>query len=163
MLDQDKTKEQLIAELHNLEKLFEARTAELTALKNQLQQEIEQHKAIEENLKLSEGSFVQLLRLPMMQLLRLIIRGLLLPGIPQPPASMDTQQRRWSVNLSLILFQNALLIPISIRRRKLFRLPRSLNQPEWQILQDSKRMALNFLLSFQYHSGSLLLAHVLQQ
>ena len=38
MLDQDKTKEQLIAELHNLEKLVEARTAELTALKNQLQQ-----------------------------------------------------------------------------------------------------------------------------
>ena len=55
MLDQDKTKEQLIAELHNLEKLVEARTAELTALKNQLQNEIEQHKAIEETLKSSEG------------------------------------------------------------------------------------------------------------
>ena len=288
MLDQDKTKEQLIAELHNLEKLVEARTAELTALNNQLQHEIEQHKATQEALQSSESNFLSLVelspdgigieqngkvifvnavgvemlgaqspdqiigkslmdlvhpdyqekvrdriqkisndktQLPYIEekLIRLdggvidveagsaacannipsaqvVFRDITKRKADEESLRSSEEQLRsvietahdaiittdpqgnvtfleyhrlsylWILsrgdrrcNLSLKLFQNALLIRISIRRRKLFRLPRSLNQPEWQISQDSKRMALNFLLSFQYHSGSLLLAHVLQQ
>ena len=44
MLDQDKTKDQLIAELQNLKRLIEDRTAELSVLNKQLHHEIEQHK-----------------------------------------------------------------------------------------------------------------------
>ena len=44
MLDQDKTKEQLIAELQNLKRLIEDWTAELSVLNKQLQHEIEQRK-----------------------------------------------------------------------------------------------------------------------
>ena len=44
MLDQDKTKEQLIAELQNMKELIESRTAELSVLHKQLHHEIEQHK-----------------------------------------------------------------------------------------------------------------------
>jgi len=36
MLDQDKTKDQLIAELQNLKKLIEDRTAQLSVLNKQL-------------------------------------------------------------------------------------------------------------------------------
>jgi PAS domain S-box-containing protein len=163
MLDQDKTKEQLIAELHNLEKLVEARTDELTALNNQLQHEIAQHKAIEENLKLSEGQLRSVIATAHDAIITTDHQGII-------TSWNTTTSRIYGYSAEEIvdkpvfkIIPNALLIRISIRRRKLLRQPRSLNQSEWQISQDAKRMALNFLLSFQYHSGSLLLAHVLQQ